>query len=109
MGEGHFMTSYGKRLHNTLYCRTVILAGLLAVIATSAGCSSAKTEPGSHSTSTTSVTPTAGRTPSPAVTSPAAVSAIKSAYTKFFNPTTSLNEAMTMLQEGTAFKATLKQ
>jgi hypothetical protein len=87
--------------------RTVMIAGALAVVATIAGCSSAKSEPPRSSPSTAAATPIARTTTS--TTNGATVTAIKTAYIKFFNPATSLDESVTLLQDGPAFRGTLKK
>jgi hypothetical protein len=95
--------------------RTVIVAGLLVVAAVVAGCSSAKDESDPQSApSTTAVTPTPRATassprPTASATNGETVTAIKTAYLKFFNPATSLRESVTLLQDGPAFKQTLKK
>jgi hypothetical protein len=86
-----------------------MVAGVLAVVAATAGCSSAKSESSLPSSppSTTAATPIARATAT--ATNGAAVTAIKAAYVKFFNPATSLNESVTLLQDGPAFRKTLKK
>jgi hypothetical protein len=91
-----------------------MVAGLLAVTAVVAGCGGAKTEPDPQSApSTTAGTPTPHATTStPRATASAttgeSITAIKTAYVRFFNPKTSLKESVTLLQDGPAFKKTLK-
>lgn len=87
--------------------RRTVVAGALAVVAGIAGCSSAKSEPTRSSPSTTAATPITRATGS--TTNGAAVAAIKTAYIRFFNPATSLNESVTLLQNGAAFRETLKR
>ncbi len=86
---------------------TVMVAGALAVVAGIAGCSSADSESPRSSPSTTAATPI---TPDPASTANGAtVTAIKTAYIRFFNPATSLNESVRLLEDGPAFKGTLER
>jgi hypothetical protein len=90
--------------------RTVVIAGVLAVVAATAGCSSSGGEPPAArpAPSTTAAAPA----PTPAAVSAsngATVTAIKATYIKFFNPATSLKVSMTLLQDGPAFRKTLKE
>ncbi len=87
-------------------------AGALVVVAAMAGCSSAESQPDPRSApSTRAATPLAPAT-TPA-TAPAsnggAVAAIKNAYTRFFNPATSLDQSVALLQNGPAFTETLRK
>jgi hypothetical protein len=85
-----------------------MVAGVLAVVAAIAGCGGANSTPGVRSSpSTTTPTPITRATTS--ATNGVAVTAIKTTYIKFFNPATSLEESVTLLQDGPAFRATLKK
>jgi hypothetical protein len=92
--------------NSTLRRRAVVAAGLLLGVAI-AGCSSPNSEPGPIS----SPTAAAAATPrsSAVATNNADITAIRGAYSRFFNPATPLNESETLLQDGAAFKSTLKQ
>jgi hypothetical protein len=84
--------------------RTAAVVLVLAMAAAIAGCSSSKAKSGSPATKTSTSSSTSGAT-----ASSADVAAITSAYTRFFNPKTSLAESMSLLQDGAAFKAALEQ
>jgi hypothetical protein len=87
---------------------TVIVACLLTPTAAITGCSGAPSVPEARSTpSTPASTPVSGATAS--ATDDATVTAIRTAYVTFFNPKTSLNVSMTLLQDGPAFRKTLEQ
>jgi hypothetical protein len=101
------MTDSDRPTGNALRRRTVAVAGVLAVVAAIAGCSSAKSELPQSAPSTTAATPITQATAS--TTNDATVTAIKTAYIKFFNPATSLTESVTLLQGGQAFRGTLKK
>lgn len=101
------MTDSDKPRGNALRRRTIAVAGVLAVVAAIAGCSSAKSESPRAARSTTAATPITKTTAS--TTNDATVTAIKTTYVKFFNPATSLTESVTLLQDGQAFRGTLKK
>lgn len=95
----------------------VVLGAAFAVLL--AGCTSSHSSnpPAASTTATTgaatpsstaSVSATVPPTTS-AVSTAAQVAAIRNAYIRFFNPATSVAESMALLQDGTAFRATLDQ
>lgn len=91
-----------------LWCKTIIVAGVLAVSAAITGCSAGTSDPiAASAPSETASTPTSRATVS--ATNGAAVTAIKTSYVQFFNPKTSLNVSVTLLQDGPAFRKTLKK
>jgi hypothetical protein len=101
------MTDSDTPRGSALRRRPVMVASALAVVAGIAGCSSADSEPPRSSPSTTAATPI---TQAPAsTTNGATVTAIKTAYIKFFNPATTVNESVTLLQNGPAFRGTLER
>ena len=102
------MTDSDTPRDGALRRRTVMVAGVLAVSAAITGCSGATSDPAAPSApSTTPATPISRATAS--ATNGATVTAIRTAYIKFFNPKTSLNVSMTLLQGGSAFRNTLKK
>jgi hypothetical protein len=87
-----------------------MVASVLAIVAATAACGSSGSEPpaAGSAPSTTAAAPATTPT-SASATDGATVTAIKATYIKFFNPATSLNVSMTLLQDGPAFKRTLKE
>ena len=82
-------------------------AGLLAVAAAMTACGGAPSDPVARpAPSTPAVTPISEATAS--ATTDTNVNAITAAYIEFFNPKTSLTVSMTLLQNGHAFRKTLK-
>jgi hypothetical protein len=78
----------------------VLIAALLAIAV--AGCSGSKEKSGTSSSASNSTARGTG-----GGFTDADVAAIKSAYVKFFNPATSLQESASLLQDGAAFKDAL--
>jgi len=116
------MTHSDPQRGSTLRRRALVALGGLVVLAAFTGCSSATAEPPRSSPTTGVLTvptvPTA--TPVPTATTAiarstasaagsATVTAITAAYLKFFNPGTSLQESVTLLQDGPAFRDTLRK
>jgi hypothetical protein len=104
------MTDSDMPRRGALRRRTVAIAGMLAVITATAGCSGTASEPPAArpAASTSAAAPVTTATPVSAANG-ATVGAIKAVYIKFFNPATPLDVSMTLLQDGPAFKTTLKQ
>ena len=101
------MTDFDSSTGGALRRRTVMFAGVLAVAAAITGCGGTANDAAARSApSTTAATPVSQATSSS--TNDADVNAITTAYTQFFNPKTSLNVSMTLLQNGPAFRNALK-
>ena len=92
---------------SALRTRMVILWGLLAVVVGITGCGGSQSAPGAVSSPSLSGAATPTARPSTSAANSTTIAAIKTSYLEFFNPATSLPEAMTVLQDGPAFKATL--
>ena len=88
--------------------RKAAIAGLVMAVAVT-GCSSSKKNPGPASQQPDPTATAAGTQTTSSGPGNADVTAIKTVYSKFFNPKTSIQESISLLQDGAAFRGTLEE
>jgi hypothetical protein len=86
-----------------------VVAVVLAVLGALAGCTSSKSASAPTTTGASSSGGASSATSSAAAAGSADEQAIRTAYTNFLNPASSVDKSVSLLQDGEAFRSTLSQ